>query len=130
MSFKAQLLVEEQTYEVNRFSWSIGQNTDALGRPDARVQGGQLHVELDSQPDDLLHHWALDNTKKLEGKLLVFESDILSVRKTVEFRDAFCVGLHKSFDGSGSSRSMTMSLTLSADKLICGEVTIDNAWPV
>lgn len=129
MSFKAQLLVEEQTYEVNRFSWSISQNTDALSRPDARVQGGQLYVELDSQPDDLLHHWALDDTKKLEGKLLVFESDSLSVRKTVAFRDAFCVGLHKSFDGSGSSKSMTMSLTLSADQLSCGEVTIDNEWP-
>jgi hypothetical protein len=130
MSFKAQLIVEEQTYEVNRFSWSIDQNTDALSRPDARVQGGQLYVELDSQPDDLLHHWALDNTKKLEGKLMVFESDSMSVRKTIEFRDAFCVGLRKSFDGSASTSNMTMSLTLSADKLVCGEVTIDNEWPV
>lgn len=130
MSFKAQLLIEEQSYDVNRFSWSIGQNTDVLGRPEARVHGGQLYVELDSQPADLLHHWALDDTKKLEGKLLVFEADRMSVRKTVAFHDAFCVGLHKSFDGSGSAKGMTMSLTLSADKLICGEITIDNAWPV
>ena len=129
MSFKAELLVQEQSYNVNSFSWSIDQNTDALGRPEARVRGGQLHVELDSRPDDMLHHWALDNTTKLKGKLVIFESKSQSVRKTIEFQDAFCIGLRKSFDGSGSTRGMTMSLTLSADKLISGEVTIDNEWP-
>lgn len=129
MSFKAQLLVQNETYTVNRFHWDISQNTDVIGRPDARVQGGQLHVELDSRPDDMLQHWAADDTKKIEGKLVIFESDSPAVRKTITFHDAFCIGLSKNFDGSGSSNGMTMTLLLSADQLVYGEVTIKNEWP-
>lgn len=129
MSFKAHLVVQEQPYVINNFSWSLGQSTDTLGRPEARVQGGELHVEVDSQPDDTLHHWALDNTKKLEGELLILESDSEAVRRTIKFQDAFCTGLRKNFDGSGSSKGMAMSLTLSADKLVSDEVKVDNEWP-
>lgn len=129
MSFTAQLVVQEEPYVINNFSWSLGQGTDTLGRPEARVHGGELHVEVDSQSDDTLHHWALDNTKKLEGQLLIIESDSEAVRCTIEFKDAFCTGLRKNFDGSGSSKGMTMSLSLSADKLVSGEVKVDNEWP-
>ena len=129
MSFAAELLVQGESFSVRRFSWGVSQNTDALNRPDALVQGGQLHIELDSQPSDTLHFWALDNTKRLGGKLQVFEADSRSVRKTIEFVDAYCVGLSKHFDGTGSVNGMIMTLALSADKLTCGEMTIHNEWP-
>jgi hypothetical protein len=129
MSFKAELVVQGETYVVRRFNWGISQNTDTLSRPDARVQGGQLQVELDSQPDDMLHFWALDHNKKIKGELLIMEADSRAVRKTIKFEDAYCVGLRKQFDGSGSTQSMTMTLDLSAKKLTCGQVTIDNEWP-
>ena len=130
MSFEAILTVQGETFNVRRFSWGVRQNTDVVNRPDAHVQGGQLQVELDSQPSDLLHFWALDNTKKLGGTLQIFESDSRSVRKTIEFKDTYCVGLNKRFDGSGTTSGMIMGLSLSADQLICGEMTIRNDWPV
>lgn len=129
MSFQAELVVQGETYVVRRFSWGIGQDTDSLSRPDARVQGGQLQVEIDSRPDDMLQFWALDHNKKIEGKLLVMEADSRAVRKTIEFLDAYCMGLNKQFDGSGSTQGMVMKLDLSANKLTCGQVTIDNQWP-
>jgi len=102
-----------------------------VGRPDARVQGGQLQIELDSEPDEVLHHWALDDTKQLSGELVVFAADNAMVRrKTITFSDAYCVGLRKLFDGSASEQGMTMTLTLSANQLQSGEVTLDNQWPV
>jgi hypothetical protein len=133
MSFSAAFLVDgsDTTYVVRRFSWSLRQQTDVVGRPDARVQGGQLQVELDSVPDETLHHWALDDTKKMSGRLVVAAADNASVpRKTITFTDAYCVGLSKLFDGSASAQGMTMTLTLSADKLQSGEVTLDNKWPL
>jgi hypothetical protein len=65
MSFEAVLIVQGEDFNVRRFSWGVRQNTDAVNRPDAHVQGGQLQIELDSQPSDLLHFWALDDTKSL-----------------------------------------------------------------
>lgn len=130
MSFEAILTVQGEPFNVRRFSWGVRQTTDAINRPDAHVQGGQLQIELDSQPSDLLHFWTLDDTKKLGGTLQIFESDSRSVRKTIEFKDAYCVGLSKQFDGSGTTNGMIMTLSLSADQLICGETTIRNDWPV
>jgi hypothetical protein len=129
MSFEATLLVQGESFNVRRFSWGLHQRTDAINRPEAHVQGGKLQIELDSQPSDLLHFWALDDNKKLGGTLQIFESDSRSVRKTIEFKNAYCTGLAKRFDGSGSTADMIMTLTLSADQLICGEMTIQNNWP-
>lgn len=129
MSFKATLVVQGEEFNVRRFNWEVSQRTDALNRPEAVVQGGQLRIELDSRPSDLLHFWALDDTKQFSGEVLVLEAAGGSVRKTIEFTDAYCVGLSKRFDGSGSTQSMIMTLSLSADKLVCGEMTIHNEWP-
>jgi len=130
MSFSAKFIVSGKSYDVRRFSWGVQQQADLVGRPDARVHGGQLLVELDSQPDELLHHWALDDTKKLSGTLVVVSADGVSLpRKIIGFTDAYCISLHKQFDGSASAQGMIMALTLSANKLQSGEVTLDNQWP-
>jgi hypothetical protein len=130
MSFSAVFIVNSKKYSVRSFEWGVQQNTDVVGRPDACVQGGQLQVELDSEADETLHHWALDDTKKMSGELVVYAADSLARRKTIRFEDAYCVGLSKLFDGSASAQGMTMTLTLSANKLVCGEATLDNKWPV
>lgn len=131
MSFSAAFIVNGKSYVVRRFSWGVRQQTDVVGRPDARVQGGQLQVELDSEPDEVLHHWALDDNKRMSGELVVFAADNAFVRrKTIAFTDAYCVGLSKLFDGSASDQGMTMTLTLSANQLSSGEVTLDNRWPL
>lgn len=130
MSFSAALIVNSKSYPVRRFIWGLQQNTDVVGRPDARVQGGQLQIEMDSEADETLHHWALDDTKKMDGELVVFAADNrFSRRKTIAFQDAYCIGLGKRFDGSSSGQGMTMTLTLSANRLHVGEVELDNNWP-
>ena len=40
MSFSAAFIVNGKSYVVRRFSWGVQQQTDVVGRPDARVQGG------------------------------------------------------------------------------------------
>lgn len=131
MAFEADLIIAgESTYLVRRFSWGLHQPTDVVGRAGALVQGGQLEVELDSGPAELLYHWALDDTKKLSGQLVVYTDDQReAIRKTICFTDAYCVGLRKHFDGSASNVSMTMKLSLSADQISSGTVTFHNHWP-
>ncbi|GGF26745.1 type VI secretion system tube protein TssD [Hymenobacter cavernae] len=129
MSFTAELNLEGKVYALRHFVWAVSQNVDAVGRPDTRVSGGQLQLEIDSQPDEQLHHWALDDTKKMSGNLVVYHSDARSVRKTIAFEDAYCVAMRKDFDSSTNSQNMTMTLHLSASRLTVGSVTIDNQWP-
>lgn len=130
MAFSASLDLDGKSYPVLRFSWGLQQHTDVVGRPDARVHGGHLMVELDSAPDETLQHWALDDTKKMSGELVVYAADNRFLRrKTIRFTNAYCVGLSKLFDGSASTQGMTMTLTLSANQISSGEVTLDNKWP-
>ena len=129
MSFSAEFIVGADSFVVRRFSWALAQNADALNRPDAQVQGGQLLVELDSQPSDTLQFWALDDAKRFDGQLHILDDDGMSVRKRIVFQDASCIGFQKHFDGSGSAQGMLMTLTLSANRLLSGEMTIDNEWP-
>ena len=131
MSFSAALIIANKPYTVRHFSWGVQQNTDGVGRPDAQVHGGQLTVVLDSEPDEVLQHWALDDTKRMSGELVVFSANSrLARRSTISFEDAYCIALSKDFDGSASAQGMTMTLTLSANRLQSGSVKLDNQWPL
>lgn len=129
MSFKAELVIQGHTFAVQQFHWVIGQRTDELGRPDARVHGGTLEIELAAQPSELLEHWALSDTQRLDGAVHVMEPDSPTVRDKVKFWGAHCVGFQKNFQDAHAVGGMTMRLSLSANKLQCNEMEIDNHWP-
>jgi|GEM_PF-1917832 len=129
MAFKAQLLLENESFTVWAFTWAISQPTDALGRPSTRAQGGTMQLELDSQSNALLEFWALDDTKRLDGVVSVFEESGVGVRDKIEFFDAQCTLLRKQYhDDAHSARGGTMLLELSANKLQYAEVTLTNDW--
>ena len=129
MSFHAQLVVQNEIFTIQQFSWAISQQADALGRPAARVQGGTLVLELEAQPSEVLHFWATDDTKRYNGVVNVFEADSEIVRDKLEFFDAHCVRLSKQLQPGSTTGSMVMQLTLSANKLQFGETEIHNHWP-
>ena len=129
MSFHAQLSVQDEVFTVRQLSWTISQATDVLGRPDARVRGGTVEMELDAQPSELLHFWATDDMKRLDGAVVFFEADRAAIRDRLAFFDAHCVQFSKQFQDANSRRGMTMRLTLSANKLQFGEMEIHNNWP-
>lgn len=129
MPFSAKLFIDNEPHVVQSFNWGMHQNTDAIGRPDALVQGGQLQVEITSQYSETLHNWALDNTKKMSGSLVVYGGDGVSSYRTIKFKEAYCVGLAKNFDGSSSDQGMIMLLTISANQLSADTVDVDNKWP-
>ena len=129
MSFSANLVIENETFAVRSFHWAIKQQTDDLGRPAARVEGGTIDITLDSQPNEKLHYWAIDDTKRFDGVLNVLEEDSQAIRDQLTFVGAHCIGLSKQFQDTNSLQGMTMHLTLSAAELHYGEVLIDNKWP-
>ena len=129
MSFNAQFIVQDETFRVRQLSWGVSQQTDVLGQPDARVQGGGIEIELDAQPSAVLHFWAADDTKRFDGEVTVFEDDRATVRDRLEFFDAHCVAFGKHFQNASAAGAMTMRLTLSANKIRFAELEVDNRWP-
>jgi hypothetical protein len=129
MSFSAELVIPGRAYTVRRLQWSIHQERDHLGRPNAVARGGQIQVEIDSIRDELLVHWMFNPEKKLAGSVRLFEDDSRATLKTVEFANAFCVLLKGSFDGTGNGRSMSQTILISAERLLVRDVELVNLWP-
>lgn len=130
MSFSAELLISKIAYPVRRLQWTISQDTDQLGRPNAVSRGGQLQVELDSVRAEELIDWMLSPRKKLDGRIYLSDTHSRAILKTIEFYNAFCVLLRGSFDASANARSMTKTLLISAERLQVAEVELVNHWPI
>ena len=129
MSFKAELVVEDQTFTVRQFSWAVSQQTDQLGRPDARVHGGTLELTLDAPPSDLLQGWARSHTRRLDGVVNVYEDDKNAIRDVVRFFAAHCTSFHRDFQDAHAAQGMTTVLSLSANKIQYAELEVHNRWP-
>ncbi|RZK29283.1 MAG: hypothetical protein EOO61_20860, partial [Hymenobacter sp.] len=114
MSFAAELMLGSSTYTIRRLQWSIRQEKDQLGRPNAIAHGGQLQIELDSVRDELLVNWMFHPRKTLDGVIRILRADTRAALKTIEFNKAFCVLLKGSFDANSTAKSMTKSLLISA----------------
>jgi len=122
---------DDNTYNIRRLQWSIRQQKDQLGRPNAVVHGGQIQVELASMPDELVE-WMFQPRKLLDGTIQILRDDTKETLKTITFTNAFCVLLKGSFVPNGPVTSLTRSLLISAQQLVVeGEeqVRVRNNWP-
>jgi hypothetical protein len=120
-----------QECEVVTCSYNFNQSTDDKGRPSSVVQGGTVNVTIiataESKP---LISWMLDPYKQDSGSITFKRADQDSMLKDIQFEEAYCVGYTEVFDGRGDSSdaSMTLSLTISANKLTVNGAKLDNKW--
>lgn len=117
------------TYLARQCWLEIDQSTDAVGRPSSATRGGKLRLELDVVEDDTLSEWMADPHKKLNGSVRYYRTSEEATLKEIQFDDAYCIEYVERFDGTQSSLPMTTTLTISAQKLKIGQVSLENNWP-
>ncbi|MBC8084758.1 MAG: hypothetical protein H7Z21_16285 [Hymenobacter sp.] len=133
MSFHSELIVGATVGErltVQEFHWGLVQLTSEKNVPMGGMLTGQLRVVLSRLYHPTLTAWMADSYKKLNGKLVAYGLDGMSVVRLIEFEEAYCFnqGLH--FDGTGSSFATGMSILISARTLrIDGVVVLTNGAP-
>lgn len=128
-TFRTELTVDGNTYPVRQLWLSITQSIDAVGRPSSAPRGGKIRLELDGVEDDSLSEWMADPHKTLGGSVRYYRIDEDATLKELTFEDAYCVDYIERFDGTQSGQPMTTTLTISAQKLAIGQVTVENNWP-
>ncbi len=134
MAFTAglKLASADKTYIIRRLQWSVHQQKDQLGRPNAVAHGGQIQVEVASLPDERLVDWMFQPRKLLSGTIQIMRGDTKQKLKTITFTNAYCVLLKGSFAPNGPNTSLTRSLLISAQQLeVVGkeQVQVRNNWP-
>lgn len=119
--------------EVETCYYQLNRPIDQKGRPAGVTQGGTITVELVSNKDTSpLAEWITDPFKEGDGSIEFYDAVRQQV-KMVQFNNARCVGYSERFDRipnpmTPNRPAMTMTLTISAEKIMIGDAEHDNNW--
>jgi len=119
--------------EVQKCFYELRRSVDQKGRPSSITQGGIITVEIvSSETDTSLADWMVNSYKEADGSIR-FVDDKEGTLKTVEFKKARCVGYSERFDktpdlSQPDKPSMTLTLTISAEKITISDAEHDNNW--
>ena len=97
MAHKALLTIEDKTYNLLECVSVLRQKTDSRGRPSSEVRGGNIQFSVIGTDDDLLTLWATDKTKKMDGKIALYEWDLDTKFKEISFKNAYVISFSESY---------------------------------
>ncbi|RZJ57698.1 MAG: hypothetical protein EOO55_02805 [Hymenobacter sp.] len=120
MSFHAELVLAVETLDrlvVQEFHWGLVQLTNERNVPLGGMLTGQIRVVLDRLHHPVLAAWMADSYKKLDGKLIAYGLDGMSITRIIEFEEGYCSNQGMYFDGTKSNFATGLSLLISAQTL-------------
>lgn len=116
MSFLTKITVDEKELDVLHCDFLISKITDATGKPTSEPQGGTIHLLLQSNDSPSFFDWMISLTQTKDGEITFYRYNKMSILKTLQFKEAYCIGYHEIFDPSGKY-PMQIQLALSAREL-------------
>jgi hypothetical protein len=123
MAHKAVLTIEKQEYHVTECEYEFEQQVNGNGIPIKKPEGNFIQFRIES-PDDndlFLHEWMQNATEKKDGKFLFTVVDAGNEsKKTVTFKDAYCIKLYEYFDNNNEEQMYT-KITISAPEISFGD---------
>ncbi|HOY32295.1 MAG TPA: type VI secretion system tube protein TssD [Bacteroidales bacterium] len=117
MALTGTLEIGNKSYKILRCDYEFNQECDETGRPSGKTGGGKINISLDV-PDDTdftLHEWMRDINTTKDGKLtLIVNANNVEKKKTVSFKDAYCVKLIECFNfGNIEAKTSMMYMKIS-----------------
>ena len=130
MALQGQININGKTYGVVECEYDFRQSTDDTGKPTTRTQGGTIRFVMPSTCDDdqFFYKWMFNKTQVHSGtfRFCVFSNDNRKRFKTVEFTNAYCIGLRDYFNDQ-DSKLMYTTVTISAEVIRVGTGFMDSA---
>jgi len=118
-------------YGIVECVYEFSQSIDESGKPTSRPRGGTITFVTPTPEDGdiFFYRWMFDKTQIHSGtfKLVVYGENNRRCYKTVEFQNAYCVGLKEYFNDS-DARLMYTTVTISAEIIIISGAKFDNKW--
>ncbi|MBL0257533.1 MAG: hypothetical protein IPQ03_08385 [Bacteroidetes bacterium] len=134
--YNAELVIEGKTYRVMHCDYAFNQPITETGRPNGRVFGGLINLEVETSGDITFIQWMVEHHLTKRGELH-FRSRRTGMReKSIEFEDAYVVNYFESYNDHDTN-PMTERIVISALKMTIttygdspGTVMTINDWPV
>lgn len=129
MSFKAQLKIGSNKFDVISCSYALHREVDGKGRPASVVYGGTIEMAIESTDDSFIVEAMVNNQHKpLDGTITYKKSDEDAKLKELSFEKGYVVKFSESFDTIGS-KPMLIHFTVSAQTIKIGSAEHKNDWP-
>lgn len=113
---------------LNSFMMEIEQAIDTLGRPASPTFGGVITMSFNTPTNPLVTKWMFEPAKQLSGTVTMLGL-LGETMKTLDFTNAYCVGLLQSFDGTANASFLTTTIIISPEKITVSYMELDNQWP-
>lgn len=130
MALQGQLNINGGSYGIIECEYEFSQATDDTGKPTTRTQGGTIRFVMPatSDEDQFFYKWMFNKTQVYSGtfRFCVFSNDNRRKYKTVEFTNAYCIGL-KDYFCDNDSKLMYTTITISAEIMRIGTGFMDSA---
>lgn len=130
MALRGRLEVAGKKYEIIECEYEFRQTMDDTGKPTSRTTGGIIRFVTPTKSDDdqFFHKWMFDKYAVFSGtfRFVVYSQGKNVRHKTVEFKNAYCVGL-KDYFNDNDNKLMYTTIMLSAESMKIGTGFMDSA---
>lgn len=134
MALQGSLKIGGKQYGVVECSYEFNQSVDDTGKPVSRPKGGTITFVTPSTSDEdvFFYKWMFNKTEVKAGifRFCVYSQDNKRSFKSVEFANAYCIGLRDYFNDN-DSKLMYTTVTISAEIIRIGTIdsaTFNNEW--
>jgi type VI protein secretion system component Hcp len=128
MSFKAVFKTSGKEFRVLSSSYNVHRKVDEMGRPISSTIGGEIKISVESTGNNMFfEHIAVGEMLK-EGTITFVKRNEESTMRELSFQKAFISSFTETFDHSGGTGAMVISITLVAQIITMGNGEIMNEW--
>lgn len=107
MSIIAKLHIEDKTFNLLKFNFSLNQKAGINGFPSAKPTGGIFNIVFETTKDALFFEWMISENTMQNLKIVLSPSAMNSKSRTIELLDAYCIKHQENFDGINNEPMMT-----------------------
>ena len=128
MSFKAIFKTTGYEFRVLSCSYNVYRAVDEMGRPTSATVGGEINITVESTENNLFFEHICVGEMLKEGTVVFYKRSEESTMRELSFKNAFISSFSETFDHSGESGAMVLSISLSAQVMSMGNGEIINEW--
>ena len=128
MAFKAKIFIDGLIYTVVEYSLNGEQSIDATQKPSSLPRVEQITLSVEANSETQIWYWFSNPEIQYDGKIIFYkDTDMASPMRTLNFKKAFCVDYHETYENSGNA-PMLINFVITAGEIDINGIPYKKVW--
>lgn len=128
MSFRANLNLDGNEFDVIKCDYTIERDVDSKGRPASNLYGGKIRITVESTDKVEMFQTMAAQFKPISGSVAYKKDDEDATMKELKWTNGYIVCLEEGMN-IADENPMLVTITISAQKLELGDAIFEQNWP-